>query len=225
MSRSVIIVLALTLLTGSAFSQSVVSIIKPTKNLPIPEAIRDKLSGFAAAEAFSSLPNQDVVVAYDTIQARPGTADFMDNRPHIAILSKNNVKMNLDLQELAGVGPVLFQSMAVLREQESNAIAVFALALGVDTSSTFFVFVGRETSEYKVTATLKGTQAQLRLRPNSQVEFWSGNGLEPCVWCPKHYTTTTLAWRKGKLSSLATSVSKREYRPEDFADRPLVAQR
>jgi hypothetical protein len=219
------IALLLIFLTTPAHSQSVGDIVKPAHNLPVPSAVRDHLSQIADVEAFAPLSNHDAVVVYDTVRDSPGTTNFMDNRPKVAILRDGSVKLNLDVLSLAQGGPAFFNGMALLRGDERNAVAVFAFRLAADGSGTFFVFVGRGPSGYGVTATLQGLQAQLRFESNDQLELWSANGQAPCVWCPKPYRVTKLGWSDGKLRDLSPATDEGEYRPEQFVGEPFVAKK
>jgi hypothetical protein len=227
--------LLLALWSTAAFPQATVeagTIVKPSRDVSVPAAITDKLSGVAEIRAFVSLPNHDAVVVSDSIRDKPGTTDFMDNHPHIALLRRGVVALNVDVLNLAPAGPVRFHGMAVLPGSEIDAAAAFAFTLGVDGSGTFFVFVGRRNASYKVTATLTGAQAQLRFgAKGSQLEFWSAdrqhhrNPLEQCVWCPKYYKKIVLAWRNGKLLRVGALTSSRSFQPEDFFAAPFALLR
>jgi len=180
------IALFLITLAIPAHSQSVRDIVKPAHDVVVPSAIRASLSQAADVEAFTRLPNRDAVVVYDTVRWYDSeTTAFMDNRPHVAILSDGTVKLDLDALSLAPAGPAIFRGLAILQGHERNAVAAFAFSWAGDNSGTLFVFVGRGPSEYKVTETLYGLQAQLRFGPKTELELWSAKGHEPCVWCPK----------------------------------------
>lgn len=212
-------------LTIPAWSQSVRELVKPAHDVAVPSTIRARLSQAADVEAFTRLSGQDILIVYDTVRSTPGTTDFMDNRPHIAILCNGNVKLDLDVLSLAPGGPAIFKGMAILQGWERNAVAVFAFSLAVDGSGTFFVFVGRGPSDYRVTAALHGLQAQLRFGPKDELELWSAKGQDPCVWCLKPYSVTKLEWSDAKLHDVAPATDAGEYHPEKLADEPFVVRK
>ncbi|MFY9675694.1 MAG: hypothetical protein WAK13_14640 [Terriglobales bacterium] len=219
------ITLLLISLTIPACSQSVRDLVKPAHDVAVSSTIRTSLSQAAEVEAFTRLPDQDAVIVYDTVRSTPGTTDFMDNRPHIAILSDGNVKLDLDVLSLVRGGPAIFKGMAILQGQERNAVAAFAFSLAVDGSDTFFVFVGRGPSDYRVTGTLHGLQAQLHFGQKAELELWSAKGQGTCVWCLKPYSVTKLGWSDAKLHELAPATDAGAYRPENLADEPFVVRK
>ena len=156
---------------------------------------------------------------------RPTGDEPEDRRPHIAILSDGNVKLDLDVLSLVRGGPAIFKGMAILQGQERNAVAAFAFSLAVDGSDTFFVFVGRGPSDYRVTGTLHGLQAQLHFGQKAELELWSAKGQGTCVWCLKPYSVTKLGWSDAKLHELAPATDAGAYRPENLADEPFVVRK
>ncbi len=229
-----LVVLAMLASAIGAFPESNSSdrttIIQPSHDVVIPAARRQELVAAADIEAFQSLPNQDDVVVYDTIHDNPNTIDFMDNHPHVAIFRNGNVVLDLDSITLAPFGPVGFHGMAISRVSHDPIVAAFAFTLAVDQSGTFFVFVGEKSGGYKVIATLRGAQAQVRFRDSlsGRFEFWTADGQfdrdpeKQCVWCPKYYTRTIYAWQNGQLRQVLRSKEKQAYDPETFQDTPFM---
>lgn len=194
------------------------------KTVSVPSAIKNKFAAAVQVEVFVRLEDSDELVVYDTVLDKPDTADFMDNHPHIAVMRQGKILFDADMVSLAPAGPMSFLAMAVPTNAPSDAIAVFAFSLGVNGAGTFFVFLGQPHDSYKITATLTGTQAQLRFA-NGRYEFWSADGAstaESCTWCPKYFRKTTFTWRNGILRQVATNRTKQGYEPDVFSDRPFV---
>lgn len=214
------------------------TVIEPSDDVHVPVAILQKLSGVADVRAFLYVGNQDAVVVYDTVRADPNKMDFKenepdwtDNEPHVVFVQSDGGVLNLNVLSFARVGPGSFHGMAILPGSENNAVAAFAFTLGVDSSETFFLFVGRKPSGYQLTATLRGAQSQLRFTEDGALQFWSAGGQfnrrwdYQCVWCPKYYKSTELVWRNGKLRNQRTTVSKRGYQPDNFFEKPFVLEK
>jgi hypothetical protein len=232
-----LLILAMVNCNAAAVSQGNVkaadTIVAPSLDLVVPDAVRAKLSGAADFEAFLSLPNQDRVVVYDTVRDKPDTADFMDNHPHVAILRGGDIVMDLDLVSLAPLGPVQFHGMAVWHVSRDTVLTVFAFRLAADGSGTLFLFVGEKSGEYKVVGTLVGAQAQVRFKDNfsGDFEFWTADGQfstkldEQCVWCAKYYKRIAYVWRDGQLRQLLTFRDRQSYQPETFDRAPFVSSK
>jgi hypothetical protein len=221
----------------AAFFQSnsieATTIIRPSHDMVIPIALRQKLPAAADIEAFLSLPSQDSIVVYDTVHDNPNTADFMDNHPHVAIFRSGEIVLDLDSVRLAPFGPVSFHGMALLPASHDAVVAAFAFTLAVDQSGTFFVFTGEKSGGYKVIGTLSGTQAQVRFRDSlsGRFEFWTADGEfdrdpdKQCVWCRKYYKRTTYAWQNGQLQQLLISKGRQAYDPEAFQETPFMSMK
>lgn len=216
----------------SAAAQTEIKIVRPSHDVAVPSGVLQKLSA-ADTKAFVVLPNRDTILVYDTVRDKPDTADFMDNHPHVAVFSSSGaVDLDIDALALAPSGPVRFDGIAVMPVSGGAPLLACAFTLGVDGSGTFFVFVGQESGTYKVLATLRGAQAQLRFNAKSpeRFEFWTADGQfsrdpdKQCVWCSKYYRTKTYEWRNGKLVLLAASKSSRGYEPETFDDARFVVK-
>jgi hypothetical protein len=211
---------------GQANTTKPGAILEP-RTVSVPAALRDKLSSAADIRAFVTLENSDEVIVYDTVHDAPDTADFMDNRPHIAVMRHGAVLFNTDVVNLESSGPVRFEALAVLPGPEDSAVAAFAFSLGVNGAGKSFVFIGRTPTRYKVTGVLNGEQAQLRFDSHGRLRFWSadgwvGRGFEnECVWCPKYYKESELAWTAGKLHRLNSVRHRESYDPSTFAEEPF----
>ena len=139
------------------------------------------------------------------------------------------MRTSVDAASLAPSGPTAFHGMAVLHGLPDTAIAVFAFTLGVDGAANFFIFVAPRSGGYEVTATLTGTQAQVRFASDSRrpFQFWSADASsdpdpdKQCQWCRKYYTTTTFAWNEGRLRQLRSLRSRRGYSPSSFFEAPF----
>lgn len=203
------------------------TIIRPAHDVTVPTTIREKLSEAADIRAFASLPDGDSVVVYDTVRDKPDTADFMDNSPQIAFFHNGNVVFQHNSD--ASTGPIRFDGMALLLNP-SRSLVAFAFTLGVDGAGTFFVLVGEQAGQYKLVASLRGTQAQLRFDNSSpeQLELWTADGQfnrnpdYQCVWCLKYYTRKTYAWQNGKLKLIQIVKGRRGHKPETFEKRRFV---
>jgi len=216
----------------STAAQAEIKIFQPSHDVVVPLAMLQKLSA-ADTEAFVVLPNRDAILVYDTVRDKPDTADFMDNHTHVAVFSSSGaVTLDIDALTLAPSGPVRFDGIAVVPVPGGAPLLACAFTLGVDGSGTFFVFVGQESGTYKVLATLRGAQAQLRFNPKSpeRFEFWTADGQfsrdpdKQCVWCSKHYKTKLYAWRDQKLTRLSESKSSQGYDPETFDDTRFMVK-
>jgi len=204
------------------------TVIQPSDQVSVPKSIRNNLPDAADFRAFFVLPNQDRVVVYDTVRDKPGTIDFMDNCPHIAIFHGADTVLNIESD--APAGPVRFGGMAFMPFAQHAPVVGFAFSLGVDGSGTFFVFIGKKPDGYKVIATIVGAQAQVRFSKVApgHFELWAADGQfnrrwdMQCVWCPKYYKRTTYTWRDGELRKLQTVRTRRGYQPETFNDAPFL---
>lgn len=203
------------------------AIIAPSHDVTVPAAVRSLFPQAADFEAFQRLANQDSVVVYDTVRHESGTANFMDNHPHVAVLRNGNVLLNIDSVNLAPFGPVQFHGLAVSSLPDKTSMMAFAFTLAVDGSGTMFVFVRGTAGGYKVVGTLSGPQTQVRFRNNfsARFELWTADGeasRDECVWCPKFYRKTLYQWRNGHLRKIGVYGDKRAYRPETFTDAPFM---
>lgn len=199
----------------SVAAQAEIKIVRPSQDVAVPPGMLQKMSA-ANTEAFVVLPNRDAILVYDTVRDKPDTADFMDNQPHVAVLSPSGaIAVDIDALALAPSGPIRFDGMAIMPVSDGAPLLACAFTLGVDGAGTFFVFVGQESGTYKVLGTLKGAQAQLRFNAKSpeRFEFWTADGQfsrdpdKQCVWCSKHYKTKLYTWRNQKLTRLSESKS------------------
>jgi hypothetical protein len=204
-------------------AQTDIKIVQPSHDVPFPSGLIHNLPA-ADTKALITLPDRAIVLVYDTIRDKPDTADYMDNHSHVAVLSPNGVTLlDIDALRLAAIGPVRFDSMAVMT-LHGRPLVVCAFNLGGDGAGTFFVFIGQEFEKYKVLATLTGAQAQIRFDQKSpnRFAFWTADAQasqdpdEQCVWCSKYYKTKTYEWRNGELVLLTQTRSTRGYDPEMF---------
>jgi hypothetical protein len=226
MKTAILILVCCIVANAQPTASNVCKVLQPSNDVPIPSAIRDRLPRAADIRVFLVLQNGDTAVVYDTVRDKDD-ADFMDNQPRIAFVRKGAVVFDTD--STASSGPVRFHGMATMPDSSGNVAAAFAFTLGVDGAETFFVFIGQEGRNYKVTGTLKGAQSQLRFGNHQlgQLEFWTANGQvsknpdEQCVWCRQYYKVTTYLLRPEGIQRLRTSESKQSYSPETFSETPF----
>ena len=226
----VTLLFALSAASQSSDSQRADVILTPSHDLQVPTIIRGQLADAADVEANLNLPNKDVALEYDTVRDNPDTADFMNNEPHVVLVRGERVIFNTGISSLARTGPIRFHGMALLARAGTTPIVVCAFTLGGDSAETFFVFLGEQSKGYKVIATLRGEQAQIRInsRPLASFELWKGDGFSgrgldaECVWCPKYYKKTMYEFRQGKLEKLESIRTKRGYDPDPFFETPFI---
>jgi len=120
--------------------------------------------------------------------------------------------------------------MALLATAGTTPIVACAFTLGGDSAETFFVFLGEQPKGYRVIATLRGEEAQIRINSkfNGSFELWKGDGFSgrgldaECVWCPKYYKKTMYEFRQGKIEKHESIRTKRGNDPDPFFETPLL---